>query len=93
MTTLIIILLLLAIVGVVAREFVWMDRLKEQGWKHNDLVKSLESEANDLAAENLTLAQENEELEAWGREAITAVTEATKMVVEANGRVKAATSG
>ena len=93
MTVAICILLVLAAIATIAREFIWIDRMKEMGWRHNDRVKSLENENNDLASENLDLAQENEQLEAWGREAITAVTEATKMVVEANGRVKAASSG
>lgn len=86
MTTAIIVLLVLAAIAAVFREFVWIDRMKEQGWRHNDRVRSLE-------ARNAELEADNEDLEAWGRESITAVTEATKMVAEANARVKAATSG
>lgn len=86
MTTAIIVLLVLAAIAAVFRELVWIDRMKEQGWRHNDRVRSLE-------IRNAELEADNEDLEAWGRESITAVTEATKMVAEANARVKAATSG
>lgn len=93
MTAAIIVLLILAAIAAVFREFVWMDRVKEIGWRHNDHVRSLEEEANDLAAENLDLAQENEVLEAAGREAVTALREAALVVGNARVEVEAATSG
>ena len=90
MTTAIIVLLILAAIAAVFREYVWMDRVKEINWKHNDRVKSLENEANDLASENLDLAQENEQLEAAGREAVTALREAALVVGNARVEVEAA---
>lgn len=76
MTAAIIVLLILAAFAAVLREFVWMDRVKEIGWRHNDRVRSLEAE--------------NEELEAAGRAAVTAVKQARLEVVQARGYVEAA---
>lgn len=76
MTTAIIVLLILAAFAAVLREFVWMDRVKEIGWRHNDRVRGLE--------------RENEELEAAGRAAVTALREAALVVGNARVEVEAA---